>query len=125
MSISRFSLLPLSLLTLLLTLCQSAWASGQDPATAWQKIHRGDLVIDVRTPAEFASGHLPDAVNIPYQYIIQAFKQGMISKDRPVVLYCRSGQRSGMAQQSLIKAGYTQTYNAGGYQPLIHWQQSH
>lgn len=75
------------------------------------------LVVDVRTPAEFASGHHPRAVNIPVDQV-----EGRLSefgdKKKPVVVYCGSGVRSGRAKQTLEAAGFTQVTNAGGFRDL-------
>jgi rhodanese-related sulfurtransferase len=61
-------------------------------------------VLDVRTPEEFASGHVPGAVNIPYDQV--ASRLAEIPKDKEVVLYCRSGRRAGLAASELENAGY-------------------
>ncbi len=94
----------------------------QDPAVAWQMIEKGAMVLDVRTPEEFAAGHLANAVNIPYEIVADEFAKRGIAKDTPVVVYCRSGRRSGIAIESLSAAGYTQTYNGGGYEQLMDTQ---
>ncbi|QYJ79987.1 rhodanese-like domain-containing protein [Shewanella acanthi] len=90
----------------------------QDPAIAWQMIDKGAMVLDVRTPEEFAEGHLANAVNIPYEIVADEFAKRGIDKDTPVVVYCRSGRRSGIAIEALSAAGYNQTYNGGGYEQL-------
>lgn len=74
-------------------------------------------LVDVRTPEEFASGHLPDAINIPLQEL--SGRLGEIAANEPVVLYCRSGNRSGQAAQLLAGAGYTQILDLGG---IIAWE---
>lgn len=76
-------------------------------------------LIDVRTPEEFASGYINGAVNIPVQELAQ--RLGEIQKDQPVVLYCRSGNRSAQAATILDQAGYTGVYDMGG---VIAWQQA-
>ncbi|MGL4474352.1 MAG: rhodanese-like domain-containing protein, partial [Shewanella sp.] len=81
-------------------------------------IQDGALIVDVRTPAEFAEGHLADAINIPVDQIAQVFAERDIAKDTEVVLYCRSGNRSGKAQQTLIEQGYTHTFNGGALEEL-------
>lgn len=75
------------------------------------------LLIDVRTPEEFASGHIAGAQNIPLQELPN--RLGELPQDQPIVLYCRSGNRSGQAMQLLAKAGYDHLYNLGG---VIEWQ---
>jgi phage shock protein E len=62
------------------------------------------LLIDVRTPAEYAAGHIPGAVNIPHDQI--AAHVGEIPKNDEVVLYCHSGRRAGLAAQALASSGY-------------------
>lgn len=76
-------------------------------------------LIDVRTPEEFASGHIAGAVNIPIQELPQRLSE--VSMDQPVVLYCRSGNRSAQAAQFLAQADYPQIYDLGG---VIAWQQA-
>jgi rhodanese-related sulfurtransferase len=62
------------------------------------------LVLDVRTPEEYASGYVPGAVNIPHDQL--ASRLAEVPKDRPVVLYCRSGRRAGIAAELLAANGY-------------------
>lgn len=69
-------------------------------------------LIDVRSSAEFAEGHITGAKNIPLQELQQQLAH--ISQDKPVMLYCRSGNRSGMALRMLQGAGYEDVYNIGG-----------
>lgn len=80
--------------------------------------HADHILIDVRTPEEFASGHIPGAVNISVDELAQRLNE--IPQDKPVVLYCRSGNRSNQAAQILERAGYTQIYDLGG---IITWVQ--
>ena len=89
---------------------------------AWQRIANGAVVIDTRTAREFAQGHLKDAINIPFDVIVAGVKQHNISKDQAIVVYCRSGQRSGRAEASLHAAGYQNLHNGGGYQALLQQQ---
>jgi rhodanese-related sulfurtransferase len=74
------------------------------------------LLIDVRTPEEFESGHIPGAINIPVQVIDQYLDQ--IPQDEPIVLYCRSGNRSSQAFDILSNSGYSDIYDLGG---IIDW----
>jgi phage shock protein E len=75
------------------------------------------LLIDVRTPEEFAEGHIAGAVNVSLQTLDQRLNE--IPRTVPVVLYCRSGNRSNEAQQILEQAGYTNIQDMGG---IIDWQ---
>ena len=77
-----------------------------------QKLQAGATVVDVRSPNEFRSGAYPRAVNIPLPEL--ARRLGEIPKDRPVVLYCASGMRSGTAAAHLERAGFADVVNAGG-----------
>ncbi len=78
---------------------------------------RPHLLLDVRTPEEFASGHIPGAVNISLQTLQS--RLGSIPSDQPVVIYCRSGNRSATAAQLLADAGYQNIYDMGG---ILAWQ---
>jgi phage shock protein E len=75
-------------------------------------IKAGAQVVDVRTPEEFRDGFYPGAVNIPVNVLTQ--RMGELKKEKPVVLYCASGGRSGMAARLLKSAGFSQVINAGG-----------
>ena len=77
-------------------------------------------VLDVRTPEEFASGHVPGAVNIPYDQV--ASRLAEIPKDKEVVLYCRSGRRAGLAAAELEKAGYADLQLMQGDMPA--WEKA-
>ncbi|WP_392343046.1 rhodanese-like domain-containing protein [uncultured Shewanella sp.] len=109
----------LAMLVLLAASLMPTWAAEQDPSVAWEKIDRGVTLIDVRTAEEFAAGHIDGAINIPFEIIVPELAKLNIDTDAEVVLYCRSGNRSGIAQESLVKQGYTNTYNAGGFDRLI------
>ena len=68
-------------------------------------------VIDVRTEAEWNTGHLEGALRIEWQDILKVPSD--IQKDEEIFLYCRSGNRSGKATKVLIEAGYVNSKNAG------------
>jgi rhodanese-related sulfurtransferase len=70
------------------------------------------VLVDVRTPEEYASGHIPGAVLIPYDTIGGRPPTG--DKDALVILYCRSGNRSGIAARTLKSLGFTQVQDFGG-----------
>lgn len=73
-------------------------------------------LLDVRTADEFQSGYIPGAVNISVQELPQKLKR--IPTNKPVILYCRSGNRSATAARLLLEAGYTEVYDLGG---IIEW----
>lgn len=96
----------------------SVRAEQMVPEMALTKVAQGAMLVDVRTPEEYAEGHLPEAINIPFEQIVEVFAKQGITKDTPVVVYCRSGRRSGIAKESLDNAGYQAVYNGGGYDTL-------
>ena len=70
--------------------------------------------IDVRTPGEYAEGHLEGAKQIPFDGIEAGVNKLDLAKDTPIYLYCGSGGRSEVAKQALERKGYTQVTNVGG-----------
>ncbi len=81
-------------------------------------INNGAKIIDVRTVREFGNGHLQGSVNIPYEVIVDRISEVTPNKTDLIVVYCRKGRRSGIAQRSLNLAGYTNVVNGGGYSSL-------
>jgi rhodanese-related sulfurtransferase len=75
-------------------------------------VEKGARLLDVRTSEEFARGHLPGAVNIPVQELDRRMSE-LEPKDRPIVVYCRSGNRSGRAARMLKDAGYVSVHDLG------------
>lgn len=73
-------------------------------------------LLDVRTPDEFAAGHIPGAQNVAVQELGR--KMNAVPKGKPVIIYCRSGSRSAMAAHMMLQAGYTDVYDLGG---IIDW----
>lgn len=65
------------------------------------------LILDVRTPAEYSVSHVPGAMNIPHDELAARLSELDSELDRPIVVYCKSGRRAGMATSVLISAGYT------------------
>lgn len=74
--------------------------------------------IDVRTADEFWQGHLDTAVNIPHDVIASEIGALTTDKNAEIHLYCGTGRRAGMAQQTLKTLGYVNTENAGSYDDL-------
>ncbi len=72
------------------------------------------VVIDVRTRQEYAIDHIAGSTNIDYTVIGQEISKANVSKDDTVILYCRSGNRSGMAQETLKRMGFLHVENYGG-----------
>lgn len=91
--------------------------SGNDinPAQATQLINREDaLVIDVREAHEYSTGHLPDARNIPLKELAERTADLEKFKDKPLILVCASGVRSGQACAQLQKLGFAKLNNLDG-----------
>jgi rhodanese-related sulfurtransferase len=70
------------------------------------------FVLDVRTPAEYAEGHVPGAVNVPHDQLASRIAE--VPKDKDVVLYCRSGRRAALAADVLTAHGYTRLSHLEG-----------
>lgn len=78
-------------------------------------------IIDVRTPGEYHQGHYPGAVNIPLNELPQRMDECRELK-QPIVMYCLSGNRSGMAVSLLKQTGITEVYNGGGIYDLLQYK---
>ncbi|OIQ71514.1 thiosulfate sulfurtransferase PspE precursor [mine drainage metagenome] len=71
------------------------------------------VILDVRTPDEFASGHVDGAINVPLSGFAQAHAKAAPDKSRQVIVYCQSGARSGQAMLLLKHQGYSNVINGG------------
>ena len=95
---------------------------GKDPEAAKKLIASGALVLDVRTPDEYAAGHLDSALNVPVDTVTDRLPQieslTQSDKSKPIVVYCEKGGRAARAKQTLEQAGYTNVVNGGGYNDL-------
>ena len=87
------------------------------PRRAAELIGEGAQLIDVRRPYEWEAGHLADARNIEMNELSAAADS--IDRDRPVILYCRRGNRSGMAADAFRGAGYHAYHVAGGIEGWV------
>lgn len=77
------------------------------------------LVLDVRTPEEYARGHVPEAVNVPIDELARKIKQMQVSKTTPIVTMCEHGGRSSRAAMELQRMGY----HATSFCRIDSWQQ--
>lgn len=79
------------------------------------------IYLDVRTPAEFAEGHYPNAINHDVQLFMAGTfpNESIVPKDAEIRIYCRSGGRAGVAQQILSQAGYVHAKNVGGLGDVV------
>lgn len=83
--------------------------------------HEEPLLLDVREINEYREGHLRDAKHIPLGQLGGKIDQLKSWKDKPVIIYCRTGNRSGVACNLLAKQGFTRLYNlAGGIMAWTH-----
>lgn len=92
-----------------------------DKAAFAEKIAEENMqFVDVRTPGEFNAGHIKGAVNIDYTSPDFPDKIQQLDKDKPVAIYCQSGNRSGRASKVMLSLGFKEVYDlTGGYS---HWK---
>lgn len=120
MTLMKWSLLFALIVGLYSLSCTSAPPAPDAPLTSGGKIHgarartlvqSGALLLDVRTPAEFASGHVEGALNIPVQALEQRMSE--LPKTKQIIVYCRSGRRSAAATALIHKAQLGPVYDLG------------
>ncbi|HEX5828286.1 MAG TPA: rhodanese-like domain-containing protein [Candidatus Limnocylindrales bacterium] len=117
---ARLVLLLVVVLATLVAACGgSSTGSAVSQASPAEAVEMLDsrVVIDVRSPEEFAAGHIAGAVNID---VDGDFASGIaqLDKEGAYLLYCRSGRRSAIAAQEMAAAGFTDIVDAGGLEPL-------
>ena len=110
-------LMTLGLLAGLLVACDNN-TSGVDEALL-AVLAEQPLIVDVRTPEEFATGHYPGAINIPHDNIVDGIRALSVANSDTIMLYCRTGNRSGQAEQALAAEGFSAAVNAGGLTALL------
>ena len=76
------------------------------------------IIVDVRTFEEYCEGHIPGAINIPNEDIVDAEPELLADKEQMILIYCRSGNRSKQAAEKLANMGYTNLIEFGG---IIDW----
>ena len=76
------------------------------------------IIIDARTDEEFAEGHIENAILIPEYEIAERAEKELPDKEQLILVYCRSGRRSKIASEELVKLGYTNVKEFGG---IIDW----
>ena len=87
---------------------------SMDEAITMMEEESGYIILDVRTPEEFADKHIPGAVNIPNETIAAEEIPELPDKDQLILVYCRSGNRSKQASEKLADMGYTNVVEFGG-----------
>ena len=78
----------------------------------------GYIILDTRTQEEYDQGHIPGAILIPYDEVLEKAEGILTEKDQLILVYCRSGRRSKIAADDLVKLGYTNIREFGG---IIDW----
>jgi phage shock protein E len=93
------------------------------PAEVHARLEQGTGVnlVDVRTPAEYRTGHLPQSISLPLNTLASAAPARFKEKNEGIVVYCRSGARSELAAKILSELGYTRVYDMGG---IVNWPYS-
>ena len=88
-------------------------------AKALMDSESGYIIIDARTQEEYDQGHIPGAILIPEYEIADRAEKELPEKDQLILVYCRSGRRSKIAAEELVKLGYTNVKEFGG---IIDWE---
>ena len=88
-------------------------------AKALMDSESGYIIIDARTQEEYDEGHIPGAILIPEYEISNRAEKELTDKDQLILVYCRSGRRSKIAAEELVKLGYTNVKEFGG---IIDWE---
>lgn len=78
----------------------------------------GYVILDTRTQEEYDGGHIPGAILIPYDEVLEKAEGVLTDKNQLILVYCRSGRRSKLAAQDLVALGYTNIREFGG---IIDW----
>ena len=88
-------------------------------AKALMNNENGYIILDVREQYEYDEGHIPGAILIPYGEIADRAEKELPDKNQMILVYCRSGRRSKIASEELVKLGYTNVKEFGG---IIEWE---
>ena len=88
-------------------------------AKALMDSESGYIIIDARTQSEYDEGHIPGAILIPEYEIVNRAEKELPDKKQLILVYCRSGRRSKIAAEELVKLGYTNVKEFGG---IIDWE---
>ena len=87
-----------------------------------KKMDESFVILDVRTPEEFAQGHVPGAINISHDKLADRIGELMDAKNKDVVLYCRTGRRAGMAADTLQASGFNKLLHLDG--DMLKWAEA-
>jgi phage shock protein E len=87
---------------------------NQNEANRNMKEDKSIVLVDVRTPQEYAELHIPGSILIPLDTVRKEAEKKLMDKKAIIYLYCRSGNRSASAAKTLVELGYSKVYNIGG-----------
>ena len=117
----------LLLAAMILTACGQNKENGQgavyvnitaEEAKQIMDSEEGYIILDVRTQEEYDQGHIPGAIVISHEEIMEKAEDVLTDKDQLILVYCRSGRRSKIAAEALVELGYTNIKEFGG---IIDW----
>ena len=109
--------LPFSMMFSLMTAFSGGCGSSGEPAIP--PMSADAVLIDVRSEAEYRTGHVKGAVLIPHDRIAEKIAAAAPEKQRPVYLYCRTGRRAGIAAETLKSLHYAVIYNLGSLEDAL------
>ena len=92
---------------------------SMEEAVKMMNAEKNYIILDARTPDEYAQGHIPGAINVPNEEIGTAEIPELPDKSQLILVYCRSGRRSKEASEKLAKLGYTNVVEFGG---ILDWK---
>ena len=103
---------------MLLPSALSGCRAQEQEAPSAEVFEPGSVIVDVRTPEEYAEGHIPGAINIPLDTLGDEQPAELPDLDQRIYVYCRSGRRSATATAILAGIGYTDVVDFGG---ILDW----
>ena len=106
------------LIALSLVSCAGERHKASERAAAPSSTQQRPIYIDVRTPSEYADGHVVGAINIPHGEMAERHTELAALRDSSLVVYCASGRRSALAIEVLKNNGFENVVNAGGLDDL-------
>ena len=102
-------------------------ASSRQAITSAELVERLEgedvpVILDVRSPEEYAEGHIPGAINVPYDQIAANLDSLESFQTAEIVVYCRTGRRAGVAENVLREAGFTRVLDLEGH--MTSWNEA-
>lgn len=100
----------------------SSTTIGADELMTRIEAETAPTILDVRTPEEFAAGHVPGAINIPYTELEERYSELETEGSDELVVYCQSGRRAGIAEATLVELGFTNVRDLDGH--IAAWKEA-